>query len=120
MDQAVSPALVEFGHRIVDRAAGALGAGARRVHLQLLASWLFEAVKAELARTPLDQRDRLALLAAAAEQCRRSADRAVPLSSMLGELRAAVGILERARLAPYAAPPPRCRPELRVITGGLA
>jgi hypothetical protein len=118
-DQAVSPELAELGNGIVDRMAHALGAGAREVHLQLLASYLFEAVKADLARTAPDQAERRALLAAVADQCRRSAAGAAPSCLLVG-VRAAVDMLERGRPAPPAAPPPRRRPELRVIRGGLA
>jgi hypothetical protein len=118
-DQAVSPELVRFGYGIVDKMAYAVAAGARRLHLQLLASWLFEALKAELARTTPEQPERRALLAAAVDRCRDSADGAAP-SCMLVAVRAAVDMLERGRPEGCAAPPARRRPDLRLIRGGLA
>src|SRR5215203_7004822 len=67
--------------------------GASGVRLQFLASEFYEAVKAELDQTPRHEADRVGTLAAAADQCRRSAENCTSPQLMLVEIRAAVSML---------------------------
>ena len=92
--------------------------GASVVRLQFLASEFYEAVKAELDRTPRHEAAKFGALAAAAHQCLRSAESTSP-HLVVVEIRTAVSILsESAELQPGAVV--RFRPQLRVIQGGLS
>ncbi|MDF2764946.1 MAG: hypothetical protein K0R61_526 [Microvirga sp.] len=118
--QSVSPLLSKLGSDVVARMAHevAIG-GACAVRLQLLASQFYEAVRDELDKTVRDEGAKVGALAAAADQCRRSAGSCLSPHLMLIEMRAAVAMLNDS-----AAPPTdvvvRFRPQLRVIQGGRA
>lgn len=116
----VSSELVELGHEIVAQMAHELVSGARALHVQLLASRFYEAVKAELEHTPRDRPTVRGVLAASADQCRRSATNGTLPPLMLVELRAAVAMLT-GRSPQGSLPPIRStRPLLRVVQGGRA
>jgi hypothetical protein len=115
----VSPDLVELGQDVVERLAHNYAAGGRTVHLQLLASPFYEAVKREIGRTPADEAEKRRALAAAADQCRRAACCSVAPANIVVELRAAVAALY-GEWPPSFEAPSRVRPQLRVIQGGLA
>jgi hypothetical protein len=116
----VSPTLSKLGQDMVARMAQEVVAGANIVRLQLLASHFYEAVKAELDRTPRHDPTKVGALAAAADQCRRSAEARLSPHLMLVELRAAVAMLtDGPAHRPNAAAFPS-RPQLRVIQGGRA
>jgi hypothetical protein len=115
----VSRDLVVFGQDVVERLAQECAAGGRTTRLQLLASPFYEALKREIGRTPADEAEKRRALAAAADQCRRAAGCAVAPANILIELRAAVATLSGER-PPSLTAPPRVRPQLRIIQGGLA
>ena len=115
----VSRALSKLGNDVVARMAQEVVRGASGVRLQFLASEFYEALKAELDQTPRHEADRVGALAAAADQCRRSAENCASPQLMLVEIRAAVSMLgESAGVQPGAVV--RFRPQLRVIQGGLS
>jgi len=114
----VSRDLVVFGQDLVDRLAQECAAGGRTTRLQLLASPFYEAVKREIERTPVCDAEKRRALAAAADQCRRAAGCAAPPANIVIELRAAVRTLSGEPASLEA--PPRVRPQLRLIQGGLA
>jgi hypothetical protein len=118
--QSVSPSLSRLGADVVAGMAREVVTGASAVRLQLLASQFYEALKLELERTPRHEARKVGPLAAAVDECRRSAENCVSPHLMLIEMRAAVAMLNDS-----AGPPPsevvvRLRPQLRVIQGGRA
>ena len=117
--ETVSRALSKLGNDVVARMAQEVVRGATVVRLQFLASEFYEAVKAELDQTPRHEAVRVGALAAAADQCRRSAENCTSPQLMLVDIRAAVSMLsESAGMRPGAVV--RFRPQLRVIQGGLS
>jgi hypothetical protein len=118
-DRVVSRDLVELGQDVVARLADRYATGGRTVHLQLLASPFYEAVKREIGRTPACEAERRRVLVAAADQCRRAATGVVAPATIVVELRAAVATLSGER-SPSFEVQPGVRPQLRVIQGGLA
>jgi hypothetical protein len=113
----VSRELVELGQEIVGKVAREHALGGRAVHLQLLASRFYEAVKDELALTPPHEGRQLGVLAAAADQCRRAASCVNAPAMILVELRAAVAMLS-GEPPRGLTPPSPARPQLRIIQGG--
>jgi hypothetical protein len=116
--QSVSPSLSRLGADVVARMAREVVTRANAVRLQLLASQFYEALKLELERTPRHEVRKVDALAAAVEQCRRSAKNCVLPHLMLVEIRVAIAMLNDG-----ADPPPsdvvvRFRPQL--IQGGRA
>ena len=104
---------------MVARMAQEVVSGASVMRLQFLASEFYEAVKAELNQTPRHEAVRVGALAAAADQCRRSAENCTSPQLMLVDIRAAVSMLsESAGMRPGAVV--RFRPQLRLIQGGLS
>ena len=119
MDQRPVPHhLIALGEEVVDNVGRELLSGSRIVHMQLIASRLYEAIKDELDTTPRHLAARVHVLAAAAEQCRGAAQNSVSAHLMLVELRSAVAMLNGEVLC--AVRPPVGRPKLRVIQGGRA
>ena len=115
----ISRALSKLGNDVVARMAQEVVRGAGVVRLQFLASEFYEAVKAELDQTPRHEAVRVCALAAAADQCRRSAENCTSPQLMLVEIRAAVSMLSTSPgVQPGAVV--RFRPQLRVIQGGLS
>ena len=115
----VSLDLVVFGQGVVERLAQECAAGGRTTRLQLLASPFYEALKREIGRMPADEAEKRRALAAAADQRRRAAGCSVAPANIVIELRAAVASLS-GEWAPSLSAPPRVRPQLRIIQGGLA
>lgn len=115
----ISRALSKLGNDVVARMAQEVVRGATVVRLQFLASEFYEAVKAELDKTPRHQAVRLHAFAAAAHQCLRSAENCTSALLMLIEIRAAVSMLsDSAGVEPGAVV--RFRAQLRLIQGGLS
>lgn len=116
MQQRNSSDLIELGMNAVGVIAANATAGGSPVYAQLVASEFYEALQAELQDTPPEYYARRGALAAAIDQCRRSATAGASVGIALAELRAALAILD----APTTAIPlsPRLRPRLRVIEGG--
>src|SRR5215204_2728046 len=115
----VSRALSKLGNDVVARMAQEAVRGASVMRLQFLASEFYEAIKAELDQTPRHEADRVGTLAAAADQCRRSAENCASPQLMLVEMRAAVSMLGESAGVQRGAVV-RFRPQLRVIQGGLS
>jgi hypothetical protein len=118
-ERVVSRDLVVFGRDVVERLAQECAAGRRTVHLQLLASPFYEALKREIGRTPACEAEKTRALAAAADQCRRAASCALAPANVVVELRAALATLSRER-PPSLEAQVRVRPQLRLIQGGPA
>ena len=117
--ETVSRALSKLGNDVVARMAQEVVRGSGVVRLQFLASEFYEAVKAELDQTPPQEAIRVCALAAAADQCRRSAENCTSPQLMVVEIRAAVSMLsDSAGVEPGAVV--RFRPQLRLIQGGLS
>src|SRR5215218_8120029 len=115
----ISRALSKLGNDVVARMAQEVVRGASVVQLQFLASEFYEALKAELEQTPRHEAVRAGSLAAAADQCRRSAENCTSAQLMLVEIRAAVSMLsESPGVQPGAGV--RFGPQLRLIQGGLS
>ncbi|HEY0439094.1 MAG TPA: hypothetical protein VGD36_03400 [Xanthobacteraceae bacterium] len=107
----VSAEIIELGRETLSTIAAARAAQAPQVRCQLLASRFFEALKQELARTPISEPAKFGQLAAAVDQCRRIADPGMGPEAALGLLRATLLTLSAG--APL-------RPRLQLIQGGLA
>ena len=118
--QTVCPDLVRLGQEVVGQVGRELLRGGNIVHMQLLASRFYEAIKADLAATPRHEAAKVGALAAAAAQCRRSAQNGVSPHLMLIELRAAVAMLSAPPAPHQTETVVRFGPQLRVIQGGLA
>ena len=110
--QSVSPSLSKLGAEVVARMAHEVVTGASAVRLQLLASQFYEAVKAELDKTPRHEAAKVGALAAVADQCRRSAGNCVSAHLMLIEVRAAVAMLNGSGGPPPSDVVVRFRPQL--------
>jgi len=95
--------------------------GAPLVRCQLLASEFYEALKRELRATSELGVVERAMVAAATCLCRHAATASITPDMMLAELRRAIDLL-RANISPCDQPPapPRPRPILCVIEGGLS
>jgi hypothetical protein len=118
--QSVSPSLSRLGADVVARMAREVVTGASAVRLQLLASQFYEALKLELERTPRHEARKVGPLAAAVDECRRSAENCVSPHLMLIEMRAAVAMLNDGAGPPRSPAVMGFRPQLRVIQGGRA
>jgi hypothetical protein len=119
MDQhTVSPELLNLGHDTVSKVARELATGAPLVHVQLFASYFYEALKDELEQTSRSESAKVGILAAAADHCRRSTTFGIAPAAILIELKAVIAMLTGTTQGCYE--PPRFRPQLRVIQGGLA
>src|SRR3954451_20346766 len=119
MDQHTgSPELLNVGHDTVSKVARELSTGAPLVHVQLFVSHFYEAWKDELEHAARSESAKVGILAAAADHCRRSTTVGIAPAAMLLELKMVIAMLTGTTQACYE--PPRLRPELRVIQGGLA
>jgi hypothetical protein len=114
---AVAPELVERAHDVVVRLSAAVQAGSSGAYLQLICSELYEALRDEFNRAPMDDTARKELLSNALVLCKRSGDHALTAQLRLAQLRAIVALLESG--APHA-PQAQGQPRFRVIQGGLA
>ncbi len=110
------PDLIELGMNAVGVIAANATADGSPVYAQLVASEFYEALLSELADTPHEHYARRGALAAAIDQCRRSATSEANVGIALAELRAALAILDAP--TPAFPPPQQLRPRLRVIEGG--
>jgi hypothetical protein len=101
---------MELGHEVLAELHAELDGSARVVRMQLLASRLYEAIKAVHAASPKDDAGRISRLAGALDQCRRAADGGLPQFIVSG-VRGALTIL---------ATSPTAEQTFRVIQGGRA
>jgi hypothetical protein len=109
--------LKELGEQAVAAVAASFVDGGAVLKAQLIASRFYEALQHELEQSSMDDAKRAALTAAS-DRCERIAAASTDPSTLLDELRKAIAVLQ-ADEDPWA-PPPRARPVLRVIEGGLS
>jgi hypothetical protein len=108
--------LIELGQQALAAVTTSVAGGAPLVRCQLLASEFYEALKQELrAASELGAIDR-GIVVAAANQCHHVATATISPGAMLGQLRGAMALLQ----ASGPITPPKDRPVLRVIEGGLS
>jgi hypothetical protein len=110
--------VTEIGEQAIAAIAASLAGGGPVVRAQLLASRFFEAMQRELRQLPIQDPKRAALIAAS-HRCERIAATSINPTALLEELRMAIAVLQ-AHENPSVLPPPRRRPVLRVIEGGLS
>jgi hypothetical protein len=117
--------LAALARTTVEKIGSDIHRGGSVAYAQLVASELYETLRLELTETPSSDPSTRGLLAAAADQCRRSADERLSAERRLAELQAVLALLEtglRRRLsekAASAAGAQRLR-LFRVIEGGLS
>jgi hypothetical protein len=111
--------LKELGEEAVVAIAASLARGGPAVRGQLIASRFYEALRDELKQSPMHDTKRAALIAAS-DRCERIAAAGINPSAMLDELRKAIALLQADEHASVPPPPPRARPVLRLIEGGLS
>jgi hypothetical protein len=126
----MSRQLIDLGEDTLGQLARGVAAGAGVLHLQLIASQLYEAVKRELDALPAGDAGLKEVLSSALEQCRRAAKPGAAPPLILVELGTAVAMLSMHELGSTVAmlgmreasepAPARGRPQLRVIQGGRA
>ena len=110
--------LKELGEQAIVAVAASLARGGPIVRGQLIASRFYEALRHELKQSPMHDTERAALIAAS-DRCERIAASNINPNAMLDELRKAIAVLQ-ADEHPSAPLPPRARPVLRLIQGGLS
>ena len=110
--------LKELGEQAIVAVAASVAGDGAIVRGQLIASRFYEALRLELKHAPIHDAKRAALIAAS-DRCERIAAATINPSAMLDELRKAIAVLQ-ADEHPSVAPPPRARPILRLIEGGLS
>jgi hypothetical protein len=110
--------LKELGEQAIVAVAASLARGGPIVRGQLIASRFYEALRRELKQSTIHDTKRAALIAAS-DRCERIAAASINPSTMLDELRKAIAVLQADEHS-SAPPPPRARPVLRLIEGGLS
>jgi hypothetical protein len=110
--------LKELGEQAIVAVAASLARGGPVVRGQLIASRFYEALRDELKQSPMHDTKRAALIAAS-DRCERIAAASINPNAMLDELRKAIAVLQ-ADEHPSVPLPPRARPVLRLIEGGLS
>ena len=108
--------LTQLGEQAVAAVAASLARGGPVVKGQLIASRFYEAMQRELKQLPMHDPKRAALIAAS-DRCKRIAPARINPSDLLDELRRALAVLSDDHPSD---PPPRERPVLRLIEGGLS
>ena len=113
--------LVRTARIVVDTVAHNNGSEGSGVYSALLASQLYESIKAELGRTPRHLAATVGVLSAALDQCRNAAVHVDAPALMEGELRAALEMLETGmRAGKLNGRDTGGKPHLTVIQGGLS
>jgi len=108
--------ITEIGEQAVAAVAASLARGGPVIKGQLIASRFYEAMQHELKRLHTHDPKRAALIAAS-ERCERIAAAKINPNALLDELRMALAVLTDEH---PTEPPPRGRPVLRLIEGGLS
>ena len=106
-----------MGEQAVTAVAASLARGGPVIRGQLIASRFYEAMQRELRQLPTHDPKRAALTAAI-DRCERISVATINPTALVDELRMAIGVLRA--LADASQPPPRARPVLRLIEGGLS
>jgi hypothetical protein len=96
MAQCIPTELVALARSAVEKTSAEVGAGGSMTYAQLIVSELYEALRLELTETPPDHPAKRGLLAAAIDQCRRSASAGTGASLRVAELAAVLDVLESA------------------------
>jgi hypothetical protein len=117
--------LAALARTTVEKIGSDIHRGGSLTYAQLIASELYETLQRQLSETPPTDPGTRGLLAAAADQCRRSADARVPAQRRLAELKAVLVLFETGarRRVIEKAPAPAAAGTLRlfrVIEGGLS
>jgi len=108
--------LTELGEQAVAAVTASLACNGPVIRGQLIASRFYEAMQRELKQLPIHDTKRPALIAAS-DRCERIAAASINPSALLDELTRALAVLTDER---RSEPPPRGRPVLRLIEGGLS
>jgi hypothetical protein len=108
--------VTEIGEQAVAAVAASLARGGPVIKGQLIASRFYEAMQRELKQLPMHDPKRAALRAASA-RCERIAAARISPTALLDELRRALALLTDDH---PREPPPRGRPVLQLIEGGLS
>jgi hypothetical protein len=109
--------LRELGEQAVAAVAASLVDGGAVLKAQLIASRFYEALRHELEESSMDDA-KLAALTAASDRCERIAAASINSTALLDQLKKAVAVLQAD--TDTSPPPPRARPVLWVIDGGLS
>jgi hypothetical protein len=109
--------LRELGDQAVAAVAASLVDGGAVLKAQLIASRFYEALRHELEESSMDDA-KLAALTAASDRCERIAAASINSTALLDQLKKAVAVLQAD--TDTSPPPPRARPVLWVIDGGLS
>jgi hypothetical protein len=109
--------LRELGEQAVAAVATSLVDGGAVLKAQLIASRFYEALRHELEESSTDDAKRAALIPAS-DRCERIAAVSINSTALLDQLKNAVAVLQAD--IDTLPPPPRARPVLRVIEGGLS
>jgi hypothetical protein len=125
MTRRTTAELATLARVTVEKIGSDIHRGGSLAYAQLLASELYEALQRELSATPATEPATRGLLAAAADQCRRSADATLTVPRRLAELEATLALLEhgtRFRVIenPASSGARRAPWPFRVIDGGLS
>jgi hypothetical protein len=111
--------VTQIGEQAVAAVAASLaGNGPAVIRGQLIASRFYEAMQRELKRLPMHDSRRAALIAAS-DRCERIAAASINPLVLLDELKGALALLTDEHPS-EPLPPPRGRPVLRLIEGGLS
>ena len=110
--------LTEIGEQEVAAISASMAGGGPALKGQLIACRFYEAMQRELKHLPV-QHPRRAALIAASDRCERIAAASINPNALLDELKKAIAAL-RPHADASAPPPPRGRPVLLLIEGGLS
>jgi hypothetical protein len=108
--------VTEIGEQAVAAVAASLVHGGPVVKGQLIASRFYEVIQRELRQLPLHDPRRASLIAAS-NRCERIAAARINPAALLDDLRKALAVLTDDH---PPEPPPRGRPVLQLIEGGLS
>lgn len=125
MGQPIPLQLVELARAVAEKTAAEIHFGGSVAYGQLVASELYEALQQELSDTPRTAPGKRGVLAAAIDQCRRSANAGLSPPSRAAELRAVVDLLQsaasiRVEINSESSVRKNPTPRFRVIQGGLS
>jgi hypothetical protein len=109
--------LRELGEQAVAAVAASLVEGGAVLKAQLIASRFYKALRHEMEESSMDDAKRAALIATS-DRCEHIATASINSTALLDQLKNAIAVLQAD--TDTFAPPPRARPALRVIEGGLS
>ena len=116
----MSSQLIELGQQALATVSSSVAGGAPLVKCQLLASEFYEALRQELKNPSGGSSANRTALVAASRQCHQIAIASASPNAMLSQLKRAVDLLNiESPSSELPNAPPKSRPVLRVIDGGL-